>query len=262
MDYWRRRRSKASYWDMSDRTTRSPSMRPLTTSTNCTERRPIWTGVRSIWPGVTTLNRLIVLCSCPVAGLSTNSTLGSRSSSMVASMFRSGRAPAGSAPSRVMSTPTVPPCDAGSMRCLSVNSATSPPSARLRFRSKRRDRRPCRCACRKQAIVDQTRNRAELARQQLASTIENEAFQLAPAEAAVSQRRAEYERFVNQLDDLNVKSTMSGLLQVVSVEMGQQVGAGANLVRVSDPSRLKAEVRVAETQTRDLAIGQVASVSR
>lgn len=112
----------------------------------------------------------------------------------------------------------------------------------------------------KQTIVDQTRNRAELARQQLASTIENEAFQLAPAEAAVNQRRAEYERLLRQLDDLNVKSTMHGRLQVVSVEVGQQVGAGANLVRVSDPSRLKAEVRVAETQTRDLAVGQVASV--
>lgn len=113
----------------------------------------------------------------------------------------------------------------------------------------------------KQALVDQARNRAELARQQLESTIENEALQLAPAEAAVSQRRAEYERAVRQLDDLNVKSTMSGLLQIVSVEVGQQVGAGANLVRVSDPTRLKAEVRVAETQTRDLAIGQSASVN-
>jgi HlyD family secretion protein len=53
---------------------------------------------------------------------------------------------------------------------------------------------------------------------------------------------------------------MGGLLQMVSVEVGEQVGAGTNLVRVSDPSRLKAVVRVAETQTRDLAIGQVASV--
>jgi HlyD family secretion protein len=112
----------------------------------------------------------------------------------------------------------------------------------------------------KQTVVDQTRNRAELARQQLASTIENEGFQLAPAEAAVTQRRAEYERLRSQLDDLRVKSTMRGLLQMVSVEVGQQVGAGTNLVRVSDPGRLKAVVRVAETQTRDLAIGQVASV--
>ena len=112
----------------------------------------------------------------------------------------------------------------------------------------------------KQTVVDQTRNRAELARQQLASTIENEGFQLAPAEAAVNHRRSEFERLRSQLDDLRVKSTMRGQLQLVSVEVGQQVGAGTNLVRVSDPSRLKAVVRVAETQTRDLAIGQVASV--
>jgi HlyD family secretion protein len=46
----------------------------------------------------------------------------------------------------------------------------------------------------------------------------------------------------------------------VSVEVGQQVSAGANLIRVSDPSRLKAEIRIAETQTRDLAIGQTVSV--
>jgi HlyD family secretion protein len=113
----------------------------------------------------------------------------------------------------------------------------------------------------KQALVDQARNRAELARQQLESTIENESLQLAPAEAAVSQRLAEYERLKRQLDDLAVKSTMHGLLQLVSVEVGQQVGAGTNLVRVSDPTRLKAEVRVAETQTRDLAVGQLASVN-
>jgi HlyD family secretion protein len=112
----------------------------------------------------------------------------------------------------------------------------------------------------KQALVDQARNRADLARQQLESTIENEPMQLAPAEAAVSQRRSEFERLSRQLDDLLVRSTMSGLLQLVNVEVGQQVGAGTNLIRVSDPARLKAEIRVAETQTRDLALGQVATV--
>lgn len=112
----------------------------------------------------------------------------------------------------------------------------------------------------KQALVDQARNRLELARQQLESIVESEPLQLAPAEAAVTQRRAEYERLLRQLDDLHVKSTMSGLLQAVNVEVGQQVAAGANLVRVSDPGRLKAEVRVAETQARDLAVGQPARV--
>ena len=112
----------------------------------------------------------------------------------------------------------------------------------------------------KQAMVDQAKNRADLARQQLESTIENETLQLAPAEAAVRQRKAEFDQLTRQLGDLNVKSTMKGLLQLVSVEVGQQVGAGTNLVRVSNPEKLKAEIRVAETQTRDLAIGQIANV--
>ena len=53
---------------------------------------------------------------------------------------------------------------------------------------------------------------------------------------------------------------MAGQLQVVSVEAAQQVGPGTNLARVSDPTRLKAEVRISETQTRDLAIGQLADI--
>ncbi len=39
-----------------------------------------------------------------------------------------------------------------------------------------------------------------------------------------------------------------------------QVGPGTNLVRISDPTRLKAEVRISETQTRDLSIGQIAKI--
>ena len=44
----------------------------------------------------------------------------------------------------------------------------------------------------------------------------------------------------------------SGVLQVVSVEVGQQVAPGANLARVADPSRLKAELKIAETRPRTL----------
>jgi HlyD family secretion protein len=112
----------------------------------------------------------------------------------------------------------------------------------------------------KQAAVDQARNRIELSKKQIAAAIENEPLQLAPAVAAVNQRKAEFDRLSRQLADLRVTSTMSGLLQVVNVEVGQQVGAGVNLARVSDPSRLKAEIRIPETQTRDLAIGQLADV--
>jgi len=57
-----------------------------------------------------------------------------------------------------------------------------------------------------------------------------------------------------------VKAAMTGRLQLVSVEEGAQVGPGTNLARVSNPSRLKAEIRIPETQTKDLKIGQKADV--
>jgi len=112
----------------------------------------------------------------------------------------------------------------------------------------------------KQATADQARNRLELSKKQLQSAQATEKSQIAPQEAAVSQARAKYDQYLRQLDDLQVKSTMSGRLQLVAVEEGANFGAGANLVRISDPTKLKAEVRISETQTRDLSIGQQAKI--
>ena len=84
--------------------------------------------------------------------------------------------------------------------------------------------------------------------------------QLAPQEADVNQKRAAYELSTRKLDDLRVKAGMTGVLQVVSVERGAQVQPGTNLIRVADPTNLKAEVRIAETQTKDIRIGQFAEV--
>jgi HlyD family secretion protein len=53
---------------------------------------------------------------------------------------------------------------------------------------------------------------------------------------------------------------MNGILQVLPVEVGAQVQPGQSLARVADPLRLKAEIRVAETQARDIEIGQAAQV--
>jgi len=112
----------------------------------------------------------------------------------------------------------------------------------------------------KQAALNTARLALELAKKQLASSIETEKDQLAPQEAAVSQAKARFDQLSRQLDGLFVRSDMSGRLQAVSVERGQQVGPGTNLARVSDPTKLKAEIRISETQTRDLAIGQSAKV--
>jgi HlyD family secretion protein len=112
----------------------------------------------------------------------------------------------------------------------------------------------------KEAAVKVAKNNWDLTKKQLDSAIETEKSQLAPQEASVSQAKARYDQLARQLDGLTVRSDMSGSLQVVSVEVGQQVGPGTNLARVSDPSRLKAQVRISETQTRDLAIGQLAKI--
>jgi HlyD family secretion protein len=57
-----------------------------------------------------------------------------------------------------------------------------------------------------------------------------------------------------------VRAGMPGVLQVLPVEVGAQIQPGANLARVADPTRLKAEVRIAETQAKDIQIGQLASI--
>ena len=53
---------------------------------------------------------------------------------------------------------------------------------------------------------------------------------------------------------------MSGILQVVPVEVGAQVTPGTNLARVADPTNLKAAIEIAETQAKDVLIGQSAQI--
>jgi HlyD family secretion protein len=111
-----------------------------------------------------------------------------------------------------------------------------------------------------QTATDELKNRLTIAEQRLAMTTAGVKSQIAPQEAAVDQTRAAYELRVRQLDDLKVKAGMTGVLQLVPVERGAQVAPGTNLARVADPTNLKAELRIAETQTKDIRIGQIAEV--
>lgn len=111
-----------------------------------------------------------------------------------------------------------------------------------------------------QAAVDRARNTLALEEKRLAMSRESEISQIAPQEADVTRLKAAYELQSRNLADLKVKAGMNGVLQVVPVEVGQQVGGGSNVARVADPSRLKAQIRVSETQTRDVRLGQTAVV--
>ena len=104
------------------------------------------------------------------------------------------------------------------------------------------------------------KNRLATEERRLAITREGITSQIAPQESDVNQRKATWELRRKQLDELNVRAGMSGILQLVPVERGSQVGPGTNLARVANPSSLKAELRIAETQTKDIRIGQYAEV--
>ena len=108
-------------------------------------------------------------------------------------------------------------------------------------------------------VVD-LKNRLGISQKQLENAKNGVKSQLAPQEAEVAQRSAQYQLRLQELEALKVKAGMAGVLSQVPVEVGQQVGPGTNLARVADPTRLKAEVRIAETQTKDIRIGQMAEV--
>jgi len=112
----------------------------------------------------------------------------------------------------------------------------------------------------KRGLAADLKNRLDVERRRLEITRAGITSQIAPQEADVNQRRAAWELRRHQLDDLKVKAGMSGTLTAVPIERGQQVAPGANLARVANPSNLKAELRIAETQTKDIHIGQYAEV--
>ncbi|MGE3276328.1 MAG: efflux RND transporter periplasmic adaptor subunit [Vicinamibacterales bacterium] len=114
----------------------------------------------------------------------------------------------------------------------------------------------------KQSVVrsESLATRLKLEQQRLEVAEENVKQQLLAQQARIDQLRSLFDLRRSQVRNLQVRAGMSGVLEQVPVEVGQQVAPGTNLVRVADPTRLKAELRIAETQARDLAIGQVAQV--
>jgi HlyD family secretion protein len=84
--------------------------------------------------------------------------------------------------------------------------------------------------------------------------------QLAAQRATVDQVRSMALLRRDQVDRLKVRAGIKGVLQDLPVEVGQQVAPGTNLARVAEPTKLKAEIRIAETQAKDVQIGQKATV--
>src|ERR1700761_8849134 len=84
--------------------------------------------------------------------------------------------------------------------------------------------------------------------------------QLAVQQAKVAQAQAIYNLKKQQLDALKVKAGIAGVLTSMPLAVGQHVDVGTMLAQVVLPNQLKAQLKIAETQARDIQIGQPASI--
>src|SRR5215831_6120208 len=101
-------------------------------------------------------------------------------------------------------------------------------------------------------------NRNEIEQKRLQFAHESIDPQLASKQAEVDQAKELAKLKTDQLEALHVRAGMSGVLQQLPVQIGQRMKVGDNLARVADPTKLKAQVKIAETQAKDIQIGQKA----
>ena len=109
-------------------------------------------------------------------------------------------------------------------------------------------------------VLEQSKTRMDLEEQRVVEFRRNIESQLAAEKARLDQLVATRELRQRQADALHVRAGIEGILQQVPVEEGQQVAIGANLARVARPGELMAELRIAETQAKDVALGQPVKV--
>lgn len=108
--------------------------------------------------------------------------------------------------------------------------------------------------------ADELDTRRQIEQTRLKQTENALEARLSVQQSKVDQARALATLRKNELSDLQVRAGFAGVLQLVPVDVGAQVAPGTNLARVADPSRLKAELKIAETQAKDIQPGQPAEI--
>lgn len=104
------------------------------------------------------------------------------------------------------------------------------------------------------------RNRLSLEQQRLQVLESSVARQIAFQEKNVERLRAIAQFQENRVASMHVNAGANGVVQELEWEPGQWANPGAVLARIAEPGRLKAELRIPETQAKDVEIGQVAQI--
>ena len=111
-----------------------------------------------------------------------------------------------------------------------------------------------------QVTAQELSSKNEMEKKKVESNSKSAAARIGAQQAKVEQLRVAYELRKKQLDELNVRAGVAGVVQQVPVEPGQRVAPGTILAKVAEPGRLKAELQIPETQVKDVAVGQPASI--
>lgn len=84
--------------------------------------------------------------------------------------------------------------------------------------------------------------------------------QLAASKVQIEKVRAAYELKKKQVNELKIRAGAPGVLQELPVEVGQRLTPGMLLAKVAQPWKLKAVLQIAETQAKDITLGQQAEI--
>lgn len=102
--------------------------------------------------------------------------------------------------------------------------------------------------------------RYEIDKKRLSITGESVEAQLAASHVQIEKLKAAYTLKREQVRGLTVRAGLEGVLQEMTLQVGQRVTPGTVLAKVAQPWKLKAELKIAETQAKDILIGQKAEV--
>ncbi|MDW5267308.1 MULTISPECIES: efflux RND transporter periplasmic adaptor subunit [Acidobacteriaceae] len=108
--------------------------------------------------------------------------------------------------------------------------------------------------------ADELVTRNDLERQRLTLNEKAIETQLSVQQTKVDQAKALLGLKQKQLDALSVRAGISGVLVELDHQVGEHVTAGTTLAKVVQPDQLKASLKIAETQARDIQIGQPAEI--
>jgi HlyD family secretion protein len=107
---------------------------------------------------------------------------------------------------------------------------------------------------------EQSANKYKMEKQKLDIQQDSVDAQLASARVQVDKLRAAYTLKKQQVADLTIKAGINGRMQEMTLQVGQRVKPGDVLAKIAQPWKLKAELKIAETQAKDILLGQKAEI--